>query len=111
MLALSTKWTFDSLRALAITRLEHIASPIDRIVLAKQYSINEWLMPAYIELAKRPASLTLAENQRLGMETVTLLANVRVALRGTVPARLPDAAISSTITQTMHQISAEQSAS
>ena len=109
VLALSTKWNFDTIRDLAIARLLRLASAIDRIVLARTYAIDEWLVPAYLELTKRSAPLSLAENMRLGMEAVTLLGHVRVQARGGLGiVKLSDASIAANIAQAMQQMAAEQ---
>ncbi|TFY71233.1 hypothetical protein EVG20_g1772 [Dentipellis fragilis] len=45
VLRLSTKWSFASIRKLAIDRLEPIASAIDKVVLGRTYTIDAWLRP------------------------------------------------------------------
>ena len=81
VLDLATRWEFEAVRQGAIARLQEIASAVDRICIARQFDIEDWLKPTYIELCRRPSSLTLAENTKLGLETATLLADVRVKMR------------------------------
>ncbi|KAL4075294.1 hypothetical protein V8B97DRAFT_2022287 [Scleroderma yunnanense] len=81
VLKLSTKWDFKRLRQAAVDAL--LASqigPVDRIVLARQYDIRHWLVPALNELAKRQQPLGLDEGARLGLETALKLASVRERL-------------------------------
>ena len=81
VLDLATLWDFETIRQGVIARLRQTASTVDRICVARRFDIEGWIQPAYIELCRRPASLTLAENTKLGMETATLLADVRVKMR------------------------------
>lgn len=60
----------DALLALQI-------GPIERIVLARQYDIRHWLVPALNELAKRIQPLSPEEGTKLGLETALKLASVR----------------------------------
>ncbi len=84
VLALATKWEFEAHRALAIDRLSRLGSPTDRIVLARAYLIPGWLEEAYYLLCIREEALTLEEGQRLGMEDVIVLAELRQRIRAHV---------------------------
>lgn len=78
VLKLSTKWEFKMLRQAAIDALIALQiGPVDRIVLARQYDIRHWMVPALNELAKRPQPLGLEEGTKLGLETALKLASVR----------------------------------
>ncbi|KAI0931580.1 hypothetical protein AcV5_004967 [Taiwanofungus camphoratus] len=83
ILALATKWEFLGYRDLAIERLSQLASPVDRILLARMYDVTPWLTPAYLELCKRDEALTFEEGVRLGMKDVVLLSEIRQGIRGT----------------------------
>lgn len=96
------------MRALAITKLESVATPVDRIVLANKYHIDNWLVPAYVELARRVPSLTLEENTKLGMAIATLLADIRVTVRGVATPRVPEVSVIATITQALVQMASQQ---
>ncbi|KAI6139541.1 hypothetical protein BKA82DRAFT_4223017 [Pisolithus tinctorius] len=63
VLKLSTMWEFD------------------KVVLALQYNIREWLLPAFLALAKRPAPISIEEGRRIGFENALKLASVREKLR------------------------------
>ena len=84
VLALTTKWEFEAHRALAIDRLAHLGSPTDRIVLSRAYDIPDWLEEAYYHLCVRQEALTLEEGQRLGIEDVIILAELRQRIRAHV---------------------------
>ncbi|KZP25198.1 hypothetical protein FIBSPDRAFT_673074, partial [Athelia psychrophila] len=77
ILRLADKWSFESIRALAITQLAPIASPIDKIVLGRRYGVNEWLPDAYETVCVRPAALTLDEGRRLGVDDVIRINAIR----------------------------------
>ncbi|KAG6327519.1 hypothetical protein ID866_11570 [Astraeus odoratus] len=82
VLKLSTLWEFDKLRKAAISSLHGIClNAIDRVVLSKQYNINEWLLPALNELARRPESISFEEASRLGFEIALNLASVRESVK------------------------------
>ena len=81
VLALATQWLFEGHRQRAITRLSHLGSAIDRIVLARRYDVPGWREDAYYQLCVRDEALTLEEGHRLGMEDVILLAELRQRIR------------------------------
>ena len=77
ILDLAAKWNFKSVRALAVKHLAPIASPIDKIVLGRKHSINEWLGDAYRSVCTRPEPLTHDEGMRLGMGDVIKISAIR----------------------------------
>ncbi|KAF9820055.1 hypothetical protein IEO21_01717 [Rhodonia placenta] len=84
---------------LAITRLLQLASPIDRVLLARQFDVSPWLRPAYLELCKRDEALTLDEGMRLGMRYVIMLSEIRQSIRANKRPSLPDGNIIAFINQ------------
>ena len=84
VLKLSTMWEFDGPRNAAIRHLdslEHPIDPIDKVVLATQYEIKEWLLPALLKLAQRSEPISIEESRRIGLETTVKLASVREKVR------------------------------
>lgn len=75
----------DSVRDLAIERLDPIASPVDKIVEGTACGVDRWLAPSIAELCGREKFLTLDESIRLGVRRVHLIANVREHIAGTGP--------------------------
>ena len=65
ILRLATKWTFTSLRELAVQHLFDITSPVEKIVLGKTFDLPEWLPQAYADLCKREKPLTIDEGRNL----------------------------------------------
>ncbi len=65
------------IRDLAINRLGSIASPVDKIALANEHNIKEWLVPAFTDLCTRFQPLTLDEGKKLGVDAVIKLATLK----------------------------------
>jgi len=82
VLKLSTMWEFDGLRMAAIDTLGHSKiNAVDKLVAAKRYNIDEWLLPALLSLAQRPELISIEEGHRIGLETALKLASVREKLK------------------------------
>ncbi|KDQ53599.1 hypothetical protein JAAARDRAFT_91085, partial [Jaapia argillacea MUCL 33604] len=81
VLALATKWSFTTIRSLAIRELFPLASPVDKIVVGHQYDIPEWLQDAYIAVCERPEALTKKEGERLGLDEVIKISQLRQDVR------------------------------
>ena len=81
VLHLSTRWGFASLRKLALKSIRPPTSH-DQLVLARTYSVEEWVLPALTALCSRPLPLSLDEAQQMDIEDVILVAAVREEIRG-----------------------------
>ncbi|KDQ59004.1 hypothetical protein JAAARDRAFT_175669 [Jaapia argillacea MUCL 33604] len=81
ILELATKWSFVSIRSLAIRELSPLASPIDKVVAANRYDIAHWLEPAYMVLSTRQGALTKEEGRRLGVDEATKISQMREDVR------------------------------
>ena len=81
VLQLSTRWGFASLRKLA---LKSIRPPTahDKLVLARTYSVEQWVLPSLTALCSRELPLSLDEARQMDIEDVILVAAVREDLRG-----------------------------
>ena len=77
---LSTMWEFTNARRLAIRKLKSIDA-CKKIQLSREYDIEEWVLPALAELARRDQLLTVEEGNILGMETVIKLGHVRESIK------------------------------
>ena len=80
MLHLSTRWGFASIRKLALGSIEP-PTPHDRLLLARTYSIDDWVIPALSELCERRTPLTLSEARQMSIEDVVLVSTVREDIR------------------------------
>ena len=81
MLHLSTRWGFASIRKLALSSIDP-PTPHDRLLLARMYSVDDWVVPALSALCERTAPLTLSEAQQMNIEDVVLVSTVREDIRG-----------------------------
>ncbi|KLO19848.1 hypothetical protein SCHPADRAFT_43214 [Schizopora paradoxa] len=91
ILRVAHKWGFDKVKGLAVKELEKTQmSPVDKAILARDCEVgNGWLLTAYAELGAREAPLTVEEGQKLGLNAVIQLAEVREKIRDRRNAPLP----------------------
>ncbi|KAH9051019.1 hypothetical protein EDB83DRAFT_2169044, partial [Lactarius deliciosus] len=80
VLHLSTRWGFASLRKLALRSINPPTS-YDRLILARTYAVDDWILPALTALCERKAPLSLDEARGMSMEDVVLVASVREDIR------------------------------
>ena len=80
VLKLSDMWEFPKMRTKAIDASESEVQKlgaVEMILLAKKYSVSDWLTKGYDILARRPEHITADERKRLGLDTFVRLAEVR----------------------------------
>jgi hypothetical protein len=56
-------------------------TPHDRLLLARTYSVDDWVVPALSALCERTAPLNLSEARRMDIEDVVLVVTVREVIR------------------------------
>jgi len=81
VLHLSTRWGFASIRRLALNSIEP-PTPHDSLLLARTYSVDDWVIPALSALCKRTTPLSLSEARQMSIEDVVLVSTVREDIRG-----------------------------
>jgi len=85
VLKLSSMWQFHKIRTTAIKNMDTMTMDlVDKIVIARRYDIPTWLIPTLNTLIQRESPIGLSEGNRLGMEWVLKVAEVRE--RGTTTA-------------------------
>jgi len=89
VLHLSTRWGFASIRKRALSSIKP-PTPHDRLLLARTYSVDDWVVPALSALCERTTPLTLSEARQMDIEDVVLVSTVREDIRS--PALQVDAA-------------------
>ncbi|KZP33826.1 hypothetical protein FIBSPDRAFT_664960, partial [Athelia psychrophila] len=77
ILHLADEWSFQSIRALAITHLLPIATDVEKIILGRQYAIDEWLGDAYLAVCMRDQSLTKEEGRRMQVDDIIEISAIR----------------------------------
>jgi len=60
VLHLSTRWDCASIRRLALNNIQP-PTPHDRLLLARTYSVNDWVVPALSELCERRPPLSFTQ--------------------------------------------------
>ena len=80
VLHLSTSWDFTSIRRLALNNILP-PTPHGRLLLARTYSVDHWVIPALSALCEREAPLSLKEARQMNIEDIVLVATVREDIR------------------------------
>lgn len=95
VLKLADLWSFASVRARAIRKLDARVTAFERIVLARAYEIEEWIDKALYDLCAREEPVTVDEMREMTYEDIAFVAEVRERARA--PAELSTEDISSRI--------------
>jgi len=82
VLRLPTRWGFGSIRRRALNAINPLATPHDRLVLARHNSVDDWVVPALSALCERGEPLSLDEARQMNIDDVVLVARVRENIRG-----------------------------
>lgn len=83
VLKLSTMWNLTTIRRLAIGAMTPLlVDPVQKIVLARNYDVDEWLLPGLNRLVQRAESLSLNDFHKLGPDIVIAVAAIREGYQG-----------------------------
>ncbi|KZP33846.1 hypothetical protein FIBSPDRAFT_1035822 [Athelia psychrophila] len=77
VLHIAVRWGFGSIRTLSIKHLAPIATDIDKIVLGRQYGIDQWLHEAFIAVCIREQSLTKEEGRQMTVDDIIEISAIR----------------------------------
>ncbi|KAK0212377.1 hypothetical protein DFS33DRAFT_21679 [Desarmillaria ectypa] len=79
VLRLSTMWHLSDIRQLAIKHLQQDPKldPVERVVLAKSYSVSSWLRLGYLSLVKRAQPLSVDEAEQIGFKSAIQIFQLR----------------------------------
>jgi len=78
LLSISDQFEMEKVHKRAIRELESMKlDPVDRIVLAMEHNVPEWLDPAYVELCEREDPLHEGEAERVGLNVTVKLSWAR----------------------------------
>jgi hypothetical protein len=84
LLAVATRLGFELVRAHAILAIDENPTPLDpieKLVLATEHKIPQWLAPAYVALCQRSNPLEFFEAERIGLAKTVKIARAREAFR------------------------------
>lgn len=77
-LKLATAWNFDGVCQFIIQELDFAATdPFDRIRIADECRVPEWLHPALARICARVSPLTAMEGRALGFERFAAVCRIR----------------------------------
>ncbi|KAG8764181.1 hypothetical protein FRC12_008239 [Ceratobasidium sp. 428] len=83
---LANNWNFEDLRTHLLPLAEQtLENDIDKIVLARECDIKQWLVPAHIRLCYRTEPFTTDEVVKLGVHSLLLITRVRDEIFRPVP--------------------------
>ncbi|TFK71235.1 hypothetical protein BDN72DRAFT_838005 [Pluteus cervinus] len=77
VLTVAHTWEFRTIQALALARIEPIASAVDKVVLGREYDLPQWAAAGYMELCQRVLPISRDEGRRLGVDIVTDISSIR----------------------------------
>ena len=80
VLHLSSIWGLTSLRKLALKSMDP-PNACERLLLARKYNVNDWVLPALSALCERKLPVSLEEARQMDIEDVVLIATVREEIR------------------------------
>ncbi|KAF9021717.1 hypothetical protein BDP27DRAFT_1439103 [Rhodocollybia butyracea] len=82
VLKLADQWCMDAVRAHAIEMMTDIAvDPVEKVVVARKYSISHWIAPALNSILQRSQTLNETDVNRLGLSTALHLVEIRERLK------------------------------
>ncbi|KAI5890031.1 uncharacterized protein SCHCODRAFT_02669239 [Schizophyllum commune H4-8] len=80
ILRLASRWSFPDLRELAIQELETIASPVEKIALARECHVPQWPLDAYANVCTRTRCLSVDEAEALGSVAAHAVRGIRAEI-------------------------------
>ena len=84
VIKLARMWEFDDVLRNSIDRIQYHSvkmRPVEKVALALQYDMQEWLVPGLDELAKRSEPIGIEDVNLLGLDVALKVAAVRESLR------------------------------
>jgi hypothetical protein len=82
VLKVATQWDFSSVRSLAVTKLSNLlVTSADRVEVGKEFDVQGWLGPAYMDLCIREEPLSLQDGQKLGIGDIIEIYRLRSLIR------------------------------
>ncbi|KAF8891870.1 hypothetical protein BD779DRAFT_153819 [Infundibulicybe gibba] len=77
-LKLADMWDMERVKTTAIKRMEIlIPSPAERIVLGRQYHVDEWVVQGFMKLIERVDPISIDDGRRIGFEWAFMIAAMR----------------------------------
>ncbi|TFK45102.1 hypothetical protein BDQ12DRAFT_621719 [Crucibulum laeve] len=79
VLKLSTMWGMDRVRAFTISKMGILlkSNPVTQVILAREYHVDQWLLPGLNMLVKRAEMITTHEVELLGVDSALEIMKIR----------------------------------
>lgn len=74
---LANMWNFADLRAYLMPLAEKVLGDVDKIVFAREFQVDKWITPAYINLCRRTEPINSEEAAKIGLDGVLLISRTR----------------------------------
>ncbi|KAF8754728.1 hypothetical protein RHS01_05889 [Rhizoctonia solani] len=74
---LANMWRFAELCAHLMPIAETMFSEVDKIVFAREFQLEEWIIPAHIKLCQRDSPLNSEEATKIGLSSVLFISRIR----------------------------------
>ncbi|CAE6472896.1 unnamed protein product [Rhizoctonia solani] len=74
---LANMWNFSDLRAYLVPLAEQVLGDAAKITFAREFQIEQWIVPAYVRLCHRAEPLDSDEAKTIGLEGVLLISRIR----------------------------------
>ncbi|EEB91828.1 hypothetical protein MPER_09749 [Moniliophthora perniciosa FA553] len=82
ILRLSTMWDFQKIRRIAIEKLQKLhMTPFEKVMLGREFTVNDWQWDGYVDLITRPSVLTMEEASKIGYADSIQLFQIRESMR------------------------------
>ncbi|CAE6455032.1 unnamed protein product [Rhizoctonia solani] len=74
---LANMWHFEELRAHLMPIAEKMFSDVDKLVFAREFQLEEWIVPAHIKLCQRSDPLNSEEASKIGLPSLLFVSRIR----------------------------------
>ncbi|CAE6528694.1 unnamed protein product [Rhizoctonia solani] len=78
---LAHKWNFSDLQIYLLPLIEEALGDLDRIMFAREFTIQGWLEPAYKNLCQRSKPINIEEARKLGIDALLMISHMREQFR------------------------------
>ncbi|CAE6469457.1 unnamed protein product [Rhizoctonia solani] len=78
---LAHMWNFTDLQRYLLVQAEESLDDFEKIRFAKQFDVQGWLVPTYLNVCRRPTPPTTGEAARLGIDDLVMLFRLREEYR------------------------------
>ncbi|KAG8700092.1 hypothetical protein FRC08_004933 [Ceratobasidium sp. 394] len=74
---LASMWDFSELCAYLMPLADRTLCDVDKVAFAREFNVNDWLVPAHVRLCLRPGKVTTEESGKLGLDSTLFISRFR----------------------------------